>query len=1228
MVVNRIITDVDDGSAIEDDHKFTRWKDGDPEPYETAWARIRAAAQAGRLGPPTWNNTTRMLSFPVVGGSPVEIEIPGGTVDISGKLNVNLQNVDTTLSAIEKNFFRVYTDTLDNRAAGLATGLSAAEQAAIRGKISASVAALVLSDENSTANITLSANQVIHFTNTGNTYLVVNDIADIQIDQIRNDLTNIRQIHLPHVSAAEINAGTEIDARAMGPADIVGIINAHKPTIHYAELMGEPFIYVPPGDALPAPTAANQTFLLVAGTAQGRIIYHQQIEHGSALSVTYRDFNSTDLSSGNYRGEVNYPQNLPANASAGDVYYVRNDENLRIYNDVADAWGYEAWGAGEYLGAYESEARADEAVAAHYPSGGTGTPVGKHIGIGADRFSIELMTITAYTPAAPETRTWKPVFSGGGGGGGNGITEAEAESLIATHNVAADAHMDIRDSIPAERTLAQLQAAVAAMFADIAGLTYDNGLFSGSLNTGAEYGLYYPQRVNVAGNNRWLFRKLGTVRQHGFDVSDVGAWLTYHDDDTTPQNSTQTADAYVIPDDYIELYQALGGGGGVSDYDDLTNKPITRVASRNDLPVATADNLGERYMTIDDGAFYRCEKYTVHGTDRSVTWEAYPTSATGFQGNGSVDDVPENPVAADEGKWWMIRDFVRMGIAPFVQIDSELRDHSLQHVPDAGVTYLGIFNDESSASDSVTANGEAAIYQTSSQYNLHRVSAFTAGTPDHESYHWVPTDYDFQESGGGGLTEAQVLALFETWAALGGGNVPVTRGGTGAGTASVARTNLGLGTAATRDTGTINGRVPLIGSNGLVPQVLANNDPTTVSGDFQLLQYDDDTVEAAVWVNAIHKTLLANNTPTTGRFLRATAGANAEWATPPGEANVQSDWSESDSASDAFIRNKPTIPTPGITQAQGDTRYLQKDTDGTTTVQTIADPIVVDVEGNQEAFKIQAHDVTSSAIFKIETPSAGSQKAFQANRQGQNLAFLEFGGAVGGSGKGGFAVGPGTGGRDTILYRDAANMWRTPDGMHVGELRVDSGGRANSRSQLGLGTALLSFALASDDEGIEFTRADGNTEELTRAQLRTAAGITGGSARTQLFSGNISVTSNTTLYRVSDTMTIDAGQLLEITLDTSAGAYAFAAQMFHADTLRSLTSLGTGAATVAISGLSGDKGSYVMTMPIGGQVLSTNVLDYIVEALFLARDDSYNLYVGFSNTSGYDPMPLIVSKIG
>ena len=39
-------------------------------------------------------------------------------------------------------------------------------------------------------------------------------------------------------------------------------------------------------------------------------------------------------------------------------------------------------------------------------------------------------------------------------------------------------------------------------------------------------------------------------------------------------------------------------------------------------------------------------------------------------------------------------------------------------------------------------------------------------------------------------------------------------------------------------------------------------------------------------------------------------------------------------------------------------------------------------------------------------------------------------------------------------------MWRTPDAFHVGELRVDSAGRADSRTQLGLGTA------ATEDTGI------------------------------------------------------------------------------------------------------------------------------------------------------------------
>ena len=88
-----------------------------------------------------------------------------------GALARNLQNVPTDLTAIEKNAFRSFVDIMDVRGANLVTGLSLAERAAFRGKISAAVGPVVFPDENSTVNVSLLEDQVIHFTNTGNTYL-------------------------------------------------------------------------------------------------------------------------------------------------------------------------------------------------------------------------------------------------------------------------------------------------------------------------------------------------------------------------------------------------------------------------------------------------------------------------------------------------------------------------------------------------------------------------------------------------------------------------------------------------------------------------------------------------------------------------------------------------------------------------------------------------------------------------------------------------------------------------------------------------------------------------------------------------------------------------------------------------------------------------------------------------------------------------------------------------
>ena len=81
--------------------------------------------------------------------------------------------------------------------------------------------------------------------------------------------------------------------------------------------------------------------------------------------------------------------------------------------------------------------------------------------------------------------------------------------------------------------------------------------------------------------------------------------------------------------------------------------------------------------------------------------------------------------------------------------------------------------------------------------------------------------------------------------------------------------------------------------------------------------------------------------------------------------------------------------------------------------------------------------------------------ALQAKRASQSQAWASLDGALGGTdAKPGIALGPGTGGRDTILYREEADHLKTPDKLTVGELAVASNaGRKKSRSGLGLGNA-------------------------------------------------------------------------------------------------------------------------------------------------------------------------------
>ena len=111
---------------------------------------------------------------------------------------------------------------------------------------------------------------------------------------------------------------------------------------------------------------------------------------------------------------------------------------------------------------------------------------------------------------------------------------------------------------------------------------------------------------------------------------------------------------------------------------------------------------------------------------------------------------------------------------------------------------------------------------------------------------------------------------------------------------------------------------------------------------------------------------------------------------------------------------------------------------------------------NSVALTITKGDGGNNPVVRMVHPNnqtTSGQRPFNARRDGES-DYFEVNGRLGGTNaQPGIGIGPGGAPRDVTLFRDSADVWRTPDAFHVGELRVDSAGRADSRTQLGLGTA-------------------------------------------------------------------------------------------------------------------------------------------------------------------------------
>ena len=99
---------------------------------------------------------------------------------------------------------------------------------------------------------------------------------------------------------------------------------------------------------------------------------------------------------------------------------------------------------------------------------------------------------------------------------------------------------------------------------------------------------------------------------------------------------------------------------------------------------------------------------------------------------------------------------------------------------------------------------------------------------------------------------------------------------------------------------------------------------------------------------------------------------------------------------------------------------------------------VIHTGGNVRAFDVDARDssITSSPVFGIRLPTGGAN-AFQMHRGNDVWAWCSFEWSADNddtAGKPGFAMGDGTGARDTNLFRNGLNILKTEDAFVVGNM--------------------------------------------------------------------------------------------------------------------------------------------------------------------------------------------------
>ena len=560
---------------------------------------------------------------------------------------------------------------------------------------------------------------------------------------------------------------------------------------------------------------------------------------------------------------------------------------------------------------------------------------------------------------------------------------------------------------------------------------------------------------------------------------------------------------------------------GTTDYNALLNRPIIHVSNVAAIPAPGVTNVGHRYQT-NDGHQYLIERHLIGHVDRVVNYTAVGTVAQGSAGlRGAVYTLYDLPPASleVEGAYFLTQYNALRGGYPWYVRNVDGDWVPTLAYPGTG-TFVGGYLDEARANPHVTAAGNVIAYGdgTVQAMQLYTVDAdFVAGTGGTTVYEVVPTDRD---AGVGGNVDALRNSL-ELWAfKLDTSLVDAAK--LGAGThddqvwlrgdqtwASIPETDFvsagAHGMLRAAEASDFNATPPFsrkLGwdgfqlyrvERGLTGGHTADADYTTVASDtnftvsgttYQYKGSHQHDYNVAASVNDFYFKW------STGywRIFRARGNRIRDyWENFDVRTIIPTYLGDWDTEAEAlghvtavgdyvvYIHNNAytlrrvtayTAPDPGdYTYSWAEYHAFAGDALTTDDVRAI-------IEQNAHTFvagqTIDRHEYDGEhPALNIIVGAAGDRKALQFHNEDHATAWGSFEFALGSFDKPGFAFGPGDGARDVALYRDAANIWRTPDGFHAGAFNVDAAGAVMTRSNFGV------MGRATDNT-IEGTGEDGD----------------------------------------------------------------------------------------------------------------------------------------------------------